>query len=106
MKEKYLGEGVYMHMEEADSKLIKKQFLKSLGLYWRKWPEEKPEMPMECIIKTKNGLHYGEWENICNFNYETIGQEWDTTDHLIAPRDGDQWLPLAALKVLNEMEEE
>ena len=89
-----------MTQEELLQDIAERDFLKSLGLYWRKWPEEKPEQPMECIVKTKQcGLGYGSWEDVLWGN-EIIRQEWDTTDHLIAPDDGDQWLPLSALEVL------
>lgn len=75
----------------------KGDLLKSLGLYWRTWPEEKPKYAERCMIISHKGiLQHGTYE------YRSTVWEYDDDDggRCYPCESGDRWLPLEALKGL------
>ena len=70
--------------------------LKSLGLYWRTWPEEKPEMGQDVIIKY--------WHTPTNGQSLWIIEEGsllnETTWRQLQGEEVYGWIPMEALKVL------
>lgn len=81
---------------EADPR-FKEAFCKSLGLYWRTWPSEKPETDPNgnnyCLI----------WpigENEISYGFVDDYGRWDVEKRYIPTQPGDRWLPLSALEKL------
>lgn len=71
--------------------------LKSLGLYWRTWPSEKPHLgDYVLIISKRPGIH--EWVHAAYVGTDQF-LTWENVA-LFKLHDGDQWLPLKALEVL------
>ena len=75
--------------------------LKSLGLYWRKWPEEKPQLGSNIILK-KISSDKREWIMPAVFSNSYTDKPifvcWGA--QVEKPLDGDLWLPLSELEVL------
>lgn len=83
--------------------------LKSLEPYWRTWPDSKPVLGATIILQHPyEGGGRGGWLKTAVFskgwNDEDIFVYWGT--QIERPRDGDRWLPLSALKFLNEIKDE
>lgn len=72
----------------------KQELLKSLGLYWRTWPENIPEDREKVLLKSYINEVYTLWFSVVHIS------QWSSNEKLMEVRDGDEWLPLEALKVL------
>ncbi len=82
---------------EQISKDTKEDDLKSIGLYRRTWPHEKPHLGDYVLtISKRPGIH--EWVYAAY-----VGTDRFLTCENVTPfklHDGDQWFPLSALEVL------
>ena len=83
---------------EADPKL-QEAFCKSLGLYWRTWPSEKPELETYYVVNCIRFVH------VCFFRPATSEAEacWSIpagVPNKLLVIDGDRWIPLSAMEKL------
>lgn len=74
---------------------IKRSLLKSLGLYWRRWPQEKPTEQEEIFHEHGRCVTTYQSDEFSDVFREVVGRTSNLT-----MRTGDRWLPLKALENL------
>ena len=92
---------MYAGFDTEEHVLTKEELLKSLGLYWRRWPDEKPVLYDRVLLGagfyTYNDCYYFK-DNL--FALFKNGSEMVETSPCICAKDGDLWFPLATLELL------
>lgn len=72
----------------------KEEILKSIGLYWRTWPEKKPEEGERCIVWMDSGDYF-------MGTHAGIVRQWNhDSGWKVVIKTGDRWLPLSVLSIL------